>query len=338
MRFKRFKAVRKKILFVTIFALLCCVFGTLFLTNAASGAEIVDRIVAVVNDDVITLSELNGVVKPYAEKIQTFGYLPEKERMLLFKVRENMLDRLINEKIEDQEIKRSKIEISEDEVDKTIERIKEANHYTDENLRAALAKDGLTMQEYRKQIKDQILRTKLVNLKVKSKIVITKEDIEAYYEKHIEKYRGKKQYHLRNIIMKVPVFASSEEKLEIKSKMEDILEKLRAGQPFETLAMRHSESPGSSEGGDLGVFEFDSLSPEIQKAVEKMEPGDFTPVIETGPGYQIFFIQEILDAPVKPLEEVAPEIEKILYGESIDNKYQTWIDDLRKQSVIKIIQ
>jgi len=120
--------------------------------------------------------------------------------------------------------------------------------------------------------------------------------------------------------------------------MDDILAKLKAGQPFETLAMKHSESPGAPEGGDLGVFEFDSLSPEIQKAVEGMKPGEFTPVIETGPGYQIFFIQEILNAPVKPLEEATPEIEKILYNESVDNKYQAWIDDLRKQSVIKIIQ
>lgn len=337
MKYKCVKAIRKKIIYCIIFTLFYCVFGYPFLTNSES-AEIVDRIVAVVNDDVITLSELNSVVEPYAKKIQTFGYLPEKEQMLLFKVRENMLDRLINEKIEDQEIKRSKIEISEEEVDKTIERIKEVNHYTDEILRAALAKDGLTMQEYRKQIKDQILRTKLVNLKVKSKIVITKEDIESYYEKHNEKYLGKKRYHLRNIIMRVPEFADSDEKLEIKSKMDDILAKLKAGQPFETLAMKHSESPGAPEGGDLGVFEFDSLSPEIQKAVEGMKPGEFTPVIETGPGYQIFFIQEILNAPVKPLEEATPEIEKILYNESVDNKYQAWIDDLRKQSVIKIIQ
>ena len=96
-------------------------FGYPLLINAKS-AEIVDRIVAVVNDDVITLTELNNSLKPYMEKIRSLGYPSEKEKELLFKVREDMLDRLINEKIEDQEIKRSKVEISEEQIDKTIER------------------------------------------------------------------------------------------------------------------------------------------------------------------------------------------------------------------------
>ncbi len=134
------------------------------------------------------------------------------------------------------------------------------------------------------------------------------------------------------------MFADTNKKLEIKSKMDDILEKLKAGQSFETLAMKYSESPAASKGGDLGLFESDSLSPQIQKAVEGITTGEFTPVIDTDQGYQIFFIEEILNALAKPLEEIAPEIEKILYNESVDKKYQTWIEDLRKQSVIKIIQ
>ncbi len=336
MKNRRFKAIRTKFIYSIIYTLFFCAFGSPIVISKS--AEIVDRIVAVVNDDVITLSELNREVKPYSEKIRISGYPSEKEQKMLFKVRESMLQRLVNRKIEDQEIKRSKIEISEAEIDQTIERIKEANYYTDEDLRAALARDGFTMKEYRKQIGDQILRTRLVNLKVKSKIVITQKDIESYYEKHIEKYRGKKQYHLRNIIMKVPAFADTNKKLEIKSKMDDILEKLKAGQSFETLAMKYSESPAASKGGDLGLFESDSLSPQIQKAVEGITTGEFTPVIDTDQGYQIFFIEEILNALAKPLEEIAPEIEKILYNESVDKKYQTWIEDLRKQSVIKIIQ
>ncbi|MCJ7540219.1 MAG: SurA N-terminal domain-containing protein, partial [Desulfobacterales bacterium] len=111
-------------------------FGYPLIINARS-AEIVDRIVAVVNDDVITLIELKGSLKPYMEKIRSLGYPPEKEQELLFKVRKDMLDRLINQKIEDQEIKRSKVEISEEQIDQTIERIKETNYLTDEQLRAA---------------------------------------------------------------------------------------------------------------------------------------------------------------------------------------------------------
>jgi peptidyl-prolyl cis-trans isomerase SurA len=313
------------------------VFGYPFVITT-KGAEIVDRIVAVVNDEVITLIELNNTLKPYMEKIQSLGYPQDKEQELLFKVRKDMLDRLINQKIEDQEIKRSKVEISEEQVDKTIERVKETNYLTDEQLRAALAKDGLTIEEYRSKIKDQILRERLVALKVKSKIVITKEDIKAYYEKHIKEYGGKQKYHLRNIIMKVPLFLGSEKKLEIKAKMDEILEKLKAGESFKALAAKYSESPAASDGGDLGEFEFDALSPQLQNAIEKIKPGEYTSVLDTDQGYQIFLIEEIVNTPGKTLEEMSPEIERILFNESIDNKYQAWIGNLRKESVVKIIQ
>jgi peptidyl-prolyl cis-trans isomerase SurA len=301
-------------------------------------AELVDRIVAVVNDEVITLIELNNSIKPYAEKIQTLGYPPEKEQQLLFKVRKDILDRLIDQKIEDQEIKRSKVEISEEQIDQTIERLKETNYLTDEQIRAELAKDGLTMEEYRNKIKEQILRERLVNLKVKSRIVITKEDIKAYYEKHIDEYGGKQKYHLRNIILKVPLFTDTTKKLEIKAKMDEILEKLKSGESFEALAAKYSESPAASKGGDLGEFEFDSLSPQLQKAIEKIKPGEFTPVLDTDLGYQIFLLENIITAKGKTLEEVTPEIENKLFIKSINDKYETWIGDLRKQSVIKIIQ
>jgi peptidyl-prolyl cis-trans isomerase SurA len=308
------------------------------LTANARSAETVDRIVAVVNDDVITLTELNNVVKPYIEKIRTLGYLPDKEKELIFKVRKSMLDRLIDEKIQDQEIKREKVEISEHEIDQTIERIKETNYYTDEDLRAGLAKDGLTMKEYRQRIKEDILRAKLVNIDVKSKIVITREDIKAYYEKHLDQYGGKKKYHLRNIIMMVPGSADSDKRLEIQGKMEDILKKLKAGQSFEALAKQYSEAPAASEGGDLGLFDFDALSPQLQKAIQKLKPGEFTPVLDTDQGFQIFFLQEIVKSPGKSLKAVSPEIEKLLFEETANKRYNSWIEGLREQAVIKIIE
>jgi peptidyl-prolyl cis-trans isomerase SurA len=168
--------------------------------------------------------------------------------------------------------------------------------------------------------------------------VITKEDIKAYYEKHIKEYGGKEKYHLRNIIMKVPLFSDKKKKLEIKAKMDKILEKLKDGESFEALAAKYSESPAASDGGNLGKFEFDSLSAQLQEAIGKIKPGEFTPVLDTDLGYQIFFLEEIISAKGKTLEEVTPEIERKLLNESINEKYQAWIGDLRKQSVIKIIQ
>ena len=337
MKIGKFKIKRTAFICCMIGTVLGCVLGGPFRANAKS-EEIVDRIVAVVNDDVITLSELNTVIKPYVEKIRNLEYTPDKEKALIFKVRDSMLHRLIDEKIEDQEAKRAKIEISDIQIDNTIEQIKKENYYTDEDLRAALAKEGMTMKEYRNRIKEQILRARLVNINVKSKVVITKEDIEAYYKKHLDKYGGKQKYHLRNIIMTIPDFADSKKRLEIKAKMDEIFEKLKAGQSFADLAKKYSESSAASNGGDLGLFEFDTLSPQLQAAIKKIKPGEFTPVLNTDQGYQIFFLEKIVKAPGKPLKAVSPEIERILYEESVNKKYSSWLEGLRNQAVIKIIE
>jgi peptidyl-prolyl cis-trans isomerase SurA len=257
---------------------------------------------------------------------------------MLFKVREDMLNRLIYQKLQDQEVERLKIKIDESDIDQTIERIKEENFYTDEDLRLTLANEGLTMEEYREQIKEKILRTKLINFNVRSKVVITKEDITSYYKNHPDKYGGKKKYHLYNIIIKVPLFADEREKDKIKARMDEILTELNTGKSFENMAKTYSESFPDAGGGDLGLFSLDELSPQLQNTIKDMNAGEFTPVLDTDQGFQIFFIKEIVETSGKPLEEVSPEIEKILFNELVEKKFQSWLEELRNQSVIKIIK
>ncbi|OEU66369.1 MAG: hypothetical protein BA867_10880 [Desulfobacterales bacterium S5133MH16] len=331
--YKRFTCLVYCIIYISCFSM----FEFSFAAKGES-AEVVDRIVAVVNDDIITLFELNRSFKPYEEKIRKLGYSTDKEHKMLFKVREDMLNRLIDQKLKDQEIERLKIKIDEREIDQTIERIKEENFYTDEDLRHTLANEGLTMEEYRERIKEQILRTKLINLKVRSKIVITKEDITSYYNNHPDKYGGKKKYHIYNIIIKVPLFADETEKDKIKARMDEILTELKAGESFENMARTYSESSLGAEGGDLGLFRLDELSPQLRNAIKEMQAGEFTPVLDTDQGFQIFFVKEIVKTSGKPLEEVSPEIEKILFNEIVEKKFQSWLEELRNQSAIKIIK
>jgi len=309
----------------------------MFLIPGAEGAETVDRIVAIVNNDIITLYELNQSLQPYAERIKKLGYSSNQEHKMLFKVREEILRKLVDEKIKDQQIKRLHIVVSEQEVDQTIERIKEINYYTDEEFRAGLKAEGLTMDEYRERLKEQLLRSKLVNREIKSKIVITNEDIKTYYDSHSEKYGGETKYHLGNILMKVSGLADAIEKRRVKEEMEAILAKLKDGEPFENLVAAYSESPLASEGGDLGLFALDKLSPTLREAVKDIKAGELTPVLDTEHGYQIFLVQEVIQTPVKPLETVTPEIERILFDKIVDERFQAWLEELSEQSHIKII-
>jgi len=330
------KALKHPVLYAvcTVLLLYCC-FSDI---QKAWGAEVVDRIVATVNDEIILLYDLNQTIKPYVDRIKASNYSYEKERQMLFKLREDALNMLIERKLADQEIKRYKISVSRQQIDNAIERMKKTTFITDEELREELIKQGLTIEEYRKQIKEEILKEKLISRAVKSKIVITSEDIKTYYENHKDEYSGKKNYHLRNIIMKVPEDADETEKLMIFKKIEAVLSELKQGEPFDKLARIYSDSPLASEGGDLGLFKVKDLSPQVQEAVKVLKEGEYTPVLDTDQGYQILYVQEIQKSPGKTLEESTSEISQKLYKDTVNIKYASWFKDLKSRSHIKIIR
>jgi peptidyl-prolyl cis-trans isomerase SurA len=303
----------------------------------AQGPEIVDRIVAVVNSDIITLYDLNRAFRPFEENIKALKYDPEKERQTLFKVRKDLLSQLIDAQLADQEARRDQINVSEKEIDTTIERMKESRSLTDEQLREGLAIQGLTMEEYRKEIKEQILRTKLVNREVKSKVVITNEDIKNYYDRHKEKYAGEKKFYLWNIFVRLSSKTDTYEKESALKQMEAIIAELKQGRPFETLVDELNESSSPVRGTDLGLYRLEELSKQLQQVVEKMKAGEFSTVLDTDFGYQILYVQKIQETSAKALDEVTSEIQQILFREYVDNKYQEWLDDLRKRSHIRIV-
>lgn len=303
----------------------------------AQESEVVDRIVAVVNNEIITLYDLNRTFAPYANDIKALKYPPEKERQTLFQVRQDILNQLIDSLLADQLVIRNQITVTQKEINKTIERIKESRQFTEEQLRQGLASQGMTMEEYRNEIKEQILRSKLVNREVKSKIVITKEDIKEYYDSHREKYAGEKKYYLWNMFIKVSPGSGNSERNNARNQMEAILVKLKQGQSFESLVDELKNSSSAIQGTDLGLYRLEELSEQLRLVVKKMEIGGFSGVLETNFGYQILYIQKIEEFQAKSLEAVGSEIEELLYNEFVDNKYQEWLDQLRARSHIRII-
>ena len=309
----------------------------IFIITEHLSAELVDRIVAVVNNDIISLRELNQITKPYVERIKQNSYSSEQEQKMLLEIRRKILNQLIDEKLTDQELKKHNITVSATEIDLTIERIMRMNSITDEQLRTELASQGLTLEDYRMRTKEQLLRRKLINLEVRSKIVITQDDIKAYYDSHRDAFAGEKKYHLRNIIMMVSPSATDTEKQMYFIRMKDILEQLEQGEDFAKLAKLYSQSSMASEGGDLGFFRLDEISALLRQELEGLKAGEFTSVIDTEMGYQIFYVEEVVEKPGKSLEDAAPEITNKLYTEIVDQKYQTWLENLRTRSHIRII-
>lgn len=308
---------------------------------SASGAwadpKVVDRITAVVNDDIISLFELNQAMQPYLERMTSLGYSPEQEEAARYKLREEVLNQLIDKKLTDQEIKRLNITVSEKEIDGTLERVKARGFSTEEDLVEALKSQGMTLEDYRLRMREQILRTKLVNMEVKSKLVITSEDVENYYQTHSDEYRFEKNYHLGHILLSIPPPAGESEKAAVKKKLQSIRNEVLAGKSFADLARAYSEAPTAVNGGTLGEFEFNEMNQVMQSLLKDMKAGDITEILETQPGYQVFYVEKITNASEKTLDEASPEIHEKLYEELINKAFQSWLSDLRKKSVIKII-
>jgi len=336
---KKFFYEKGKSFFLRLLFFIITFFSTIIVVGLglAQDSMVVDRIVAVVNDELITLYDLNQTLEPYAKNIKALGYSADKERKMLFKLRSDLINELIDRMLADQEIKKYKLTVTETEIDRAVEQIKAARHYTDEDFRAGLAEQGLTMEDYRKELKEQLLRRRLVNLEVQSKIVITEENIKAYYENHPEKFAGEKKYHLWNIFMNISPYAADSEKRSAYRKMEAILAKLQQGQSFESLTNDDFLSSLQAKGGDLGLFLLKELSPQLQEVVPTMAAGEFSAILNTDVAYQIIYVQNIIETPAKTIAEVRNEIHETLYRELVDNKYQKWLEDLRMRSHIKII-
>jgi peptidyl-prolyl cis-trans isomerase SurA len=306
---------------------------------AGSGlAELVDRVVAIVNDEVITLSELEDAVSPYLREVETSAYGPEKKREMVFKIRQETLERMIERKLTEQQGEASGVSVSDREVDRQIERLKEEEFLTDEALREVLEREGYTLEEYKKRLKNQLLGIKLINKEVKSKVAITDDEIEAYYREHEAEYGQETQYHLRTILVRVDSWADTPEKAAAQKKIEEIAIKLRAGVSFEALARQYSEDITAKDGGDIGWFSIDELTQELQETVRWMDVGAVSPVLQTEQGYQILKLEQMRGKKGKTLEEAKEEIQEKIYQEMVEQRYEAWLEDIREDAYIKIIQ
>jgi peptidyl-prolyl cis-trans isomerase SurA len=309
----------------------------LFLNPGVSLAEteVVDRVVAVINEDIILLSELNREMTPYLKNLKSSGYSTEKQEAITFKLRQDLLNRMIERTLTDQEVRRLDLTVSDQEVSAAIERLKQTQFLTQDDLEKALAGDGLTYEEYREKIRQEILRPRLINVAVKSKVIVTDEDVRAYYEKHREEYAGKKSFHLCNILIRKTGSGEMTGPEGQPALIREIKDRLDRGEDFRTLARQYSQAPNAAEGGELGTFEPGAFSRQILEAVTPLEQGQYTDILDTDQGYQIFLVADLIQTEPKSFEEIKDTITDKLYAEIVEAKLRSWITSLREKAHIK---
>ncbi len=323
--------MKKSTLLILILLLLG---GNIFLREKAYG-EIYNRVVAIVNADVVTLYELDTRMK------ELTGMTPEafkrKSEGQYIDTRRKILERLIEEKIAIEKIQELEIKVQPKEVDATIEKVKTDNKLTQEGLVAALKEQGQTYEQYRKMLKTELKRMRLINYEVKSKIIIREEELKEYYNEHKDEFSTQGKVHLAMIFLKQEDPADPEESRALKEKAHQIIQRIKAGEDFGKLAKEFSNGPGANEGGDLGVFKISELNQEMAATVKDLSSGEVgNPII--GPnGIQIIKMVEKDKGGEKSFDRVKNSISSTLYRKKLDQAYSEWIKDLREKAYVKII-
>jgi peptidyl-prolyl cis-trans isomerase SurA len=235
--------------------------------------------------------------------------------------------------------------VSEQEIDTAIDQVLARNNATKEDFRRELATMGISEQDYRDNIRDQILQSKLVNYEVRSRVVITEEDIRDYYQKEYTQEKGEGGYHIlqmgftwRNIVSLAE--AGFDTKEEAREKAEEIRARVLAGESFTELAKTYSNLPSAVDGGDIGLFKKDEMAPYMRDVIVAMHPGEVSTIVETGNAFQFFKLlsQREGDLVVKaPYDSVHDEIRDVLYRQEMEKQYNEWVKSLREEAYIKIL-
>jgi len=298
-------------------------------------AEITDRIIAIVNGDVITLMELNNTFEPYRKKIEESYRGPDKEKIIADN-RLMMLNKMIENIMIDQEAKKAGLIVKDEEVMETINNLLARKKYTMEDLLNNLAKENSTFEAHKKDVKEHLLRMKLIRHELKSKIMITEEEIGEYYRQNRENYEGKEAVRLKHILIIIPKGADEKVKTKLRAEVDAILERLQKGESFDVIASRYSQGPAAAAGGDIGFVEKGSMQPVVDSAAFSLKKDELSGVIESPIGFHIIKVIDKRGAGIKPIESVREEIKAKIEEDKWDKKYLEWIKELRKKSVIEI--
>jgi peptidyl-prolyl cis-trans isomerase SurA len=292
-------------------------------------------VVAVVNNDVITLYELNNRMREItgvpAEELM------QKNEAMYRDTRQKILELLIDEKIAQAKIKELRIQVSEKQVDNFLEKMKRDNQWTQEDLVAGLEKEGFSYEKYRERIKRDIERSQLIEYEVRSKIIIREEAIQKYYEEHKGTFGVAEKVDLAGIFLMRKNLKSEEEMRELYRKAQDISAKLKAGADFGQMAGTYSEGPGARQGGDLGQFTVEHLEAGLKSVVEALPEGGVSDPLVRPNGIQIIKVVKKQTGKIRSLEEMKEAIYGILYQEEVNRRYQNWMKELRESAYTRVI-
>lgn len=251
-------------------------------SRAANQPLPVDRIVAVVNDEVITRQELRLHLESALGQLQRQGMSPPPRDVL----ERQVLERLVMDKVQLQQAREIGLRVDDAQLEQALQRIAASNNLSLPQFRAALEKDGISFASFREEIRGEMTIARLREREVESKIFISDGEIDNYLNSASVPGAGE-EYQLAHILLRAPESASPEQIQKLRAKADQVLERLHKGEDFGQLAAAYSDAPDGMRGGNLGWRSLDRLPPMFAEASLKLQVGEVSPVLRSSNGFHL---------------------------------------------------
>ncbi len=301
--------------------------------SVAPGAAdelLVEGIAAQVGSDVVLVSEVLRMVKPTETRMRDAG-VPDVE---IAKLRAEGLERMIEWRLIEQQVRKSELYASDGEIDATIEGIAQENDLSVEDLRRSVTSHGMTLPDYRAQIKRELERRKLVNALIGSRIEVEDKELMQFYDTRFSSQpREGEVVHLRQIMIGFGEHVGRDEKA-ARARADESTARIEAGEAFEVVALDVSEVAGK-KGGDLGWIHVDRLAPWMVDVVKRLDPGEVSAVVDLPVGYCLLKLVERKEYEPVSFEAARPELERELFERHLAREYEDWMVKLRKRTYIE---
>ncbi|MBN1296140.1 peptidyl-prolyl cis-trans isomerase [bacterium] len=309
--------------------------GLLTVVCCQAESRLIDRIVAKVDYSIITESDLQEACGPSIQQIRE-NFPPDEWDNRIREIKTNILMHMINEYVCVRFARENEILVTPEEVDSTIQSIRERSGMVDEaQFKAQLALEGLTLDELRDNLRRQTIVRKVMRREVQSKVRVTEADIKEYWQDNADRYQQKTRIRVAVLMLDTENAGMLSARL-ARDKIFEIHENLEKGADFAEMVAAHSDGPAKDQGGDIGFLEEGKALPVIEKAAFNMEKGQFSAPLETSFGYVIVKVLERMDAGLRPLDQVRAEIEETLRSRKVREIEDQWFERERAGTYIQM--
>jgi peptidyl-prolyl cis-trans isomerase SurA len=305
--------------------------AVLILAATPLSAETISRIAAIVNQDVITTAQLDREIDKMLTAEGRPTDIPSAQRDAL---REKMLDKLIEDTLLSQRIEKLGLKVSDEDIEQAINDVQAQNNIDREQLKEALVAQGLTFEEYREKLRQQLLNFRLVGREIQSKTEITNAEMRDYYREHMDDFRNEPYIRLSRLTFRIAPDSTASDIAALRAKAAAARGQLVGGVDFLEVLMQYAATAGV-DGGDMGQITEGSLSDSFNRAISGLTPGGVSDILETAEGFHILLLNERNAGETLPFETVKDQIKNKMLEDKRSRAIADWTKELRESADIE---